>query len=508
MSGPTGTLSLAVFATMAPLAGQAAPPIKLVLTLALLVGLLQLAMGLALSAQKFHSPYRVVGFTAGAALVIAAQLRSFFRDTIAAGSGFLASIRDAVLHAGAADPWIVATALVTLAASWAARRVVPRIPHMLVAMIAGSAFAYLLAITGEAEVPMIGTLPQAFPPLSLPSFDLAEWRRLAPPALALTVLALAQAVSVARAVAVKSGQRLDGNQEFIGQGLSNIVGAFTSSYPSSGSFNRVWLNYDAGAKTPLAACFSAGFLLVIVLAVAPLGAHLPLAVMAALLVLVALGLIDVVEMRRIVRASRGEGLVLLATFLSALVLQLEFAIFLGVLTSLLLYLNRTTHPHLTPVAPDTTSRHRRFADPTDRHAGMSAARAAAWTARSSSAPSTTCARSSTTAGSHAQRHLLLIGTGISCRCRRRRAPRNEAKLSREAGGALYLCKLKPRVAELLARGGFLELIGRDNVFDTKDEAIRAIYARLDSERCRVCTARIFSECQVLLPDGSPRIVQA
>ena len=112
--------------------------------------------------------------------------------------------------------------------------------------------------------------------------------------------------------------------------------------------------------------------------------------------------------------------------------------------------------------------------------------------------------------SHAhQPHLLLIGTGINfIDVAGAELLANEAKLSREAGGALYLCKLKPRVAELLVRGGFLELIGRDNVFDTKDEAIRAIYARLDSERCRVCTARIFSECQVLLPDGSPRIVQA
>ena len=82
---------------------------------------------------------------------------------------------------------------------------------------------------------------------------------------------------------------------------------------------------------------------------------------------------------------------------------------------------------------------------------------------------------------------------------------NEAKVSVAAGGALYLCKLKPVVHEFLDRGGFLELVGRDRVFDTKGEAIRAIYARLDAERCRTCTARIFNECQTVLPDGSRRI---
>ncbi len=314
MSGPTNTLSLAVFATMAPLATPGSPDyVKLVLTLALLIGLMQLAMGLARlgTLVNFISHTVIVGFTAGAGLlIIAAQVPNFFGIPIPAGTGFFSSLREAATHGGAADPWIVATGLVTLIAAIAARRFIPRIPYMIVAMVVGSLFAYGLAVTGKASVPTIGTLPRGLPPLSLPSFDPAVWRSLAPAALALTVLALAQAVSVARAVAVRAGQRIDGNQEFIGQGLSNITGAFASGYPSSGSFNRIWLNFEAGARTPLAAVFSAIFLLVTVVAVAPLGAHLPLAVMAALLFSVAWGLIDVAEMRRIVRTSRGEALVL------------------------------------------------------------------------------------------------------------------------------------------------------------------------------------------------------
>ncbi len=348
MSGPTNTISLAIFATMAPLAAPGSPGyVKLVLTLALIVGLIQLAMGLARlgTLVNFISHTVIVGFTAGAGLlIIAAQIRNFFGIPIPAGAHFFESLRAAVTHAGSADPWIIATSVATLAAAVAARRLVPRVPYMIVAMIAGSVFAYGLAVLGKATVPTIGTLPSGFPPLSLPSFDPADWRRVAPAALALTVLALAQAVSVARAVALRTGQRIDGNQEFIGQGLSNIVGAFASGYPSSGSFNRVWLNFEAGAKTPLAAASSAAFLLVIVLAVAPLGAHLPLAVMAAMLVVVALGLIDVAEVRRIVRTSPSEALVLVVTFLSTLALQLEFAIFLGVLTSLL----RLPQPHDAP----------------------------------------------------------------------------------------------------------------------------------------------------------------
>jgi SulP family sulfate permease len=104
-----------------------------------------------------------------------------------------------------------------------------------------------------------------------------------------------------------------------------------------------------------------------------------------------------------------------------------------------------------------------------------------------------------------RRHLLLIGTGINfIDVAGAELLVDEAKASRDAGGALYLCKLKPVVQKLLKRGGYVDLIGRAHILDTKDEAIRAIYARLDVGRCRTCTARIFNECQTVLPDGSHR----
>ena len=514
VSGPTNTLSLAVFATVAPLATPGGPDyIKLVLTLALLIGVIQLAMGIARlgTLVNFISHTVVVGFVAGAGvLIIVAQIRNFFGIPIPAGAGFWDSLRESAAHAASANPWITATSLVTLIVAVLARRWMPRIPYMIVAMVAGSLFAYVLAATGVEIVPTLGSLPSGLPPLSLPSFDVADWRRLAPAALALTVLALVQAVSVARAVAAKSGQRIDGNQEFIGQGLSNIAGAFTSSYPSSGSFNRIWLNFEAGARTPLAAVFSALFLLVVVLAVAPLGAYLPLAVMAALLFVVAWTLIDVAQMRRIARISRGETLVLALTFISTLVVQIEFAIFVGVLASLFVYLQRTTHPHLTPVAPDRTSPQRRFIPVVDA--------TAAGPAR---CPQLALLRVDGSlffgAIEHVRdelhqarmavprRNLLLIGSGINFMdAAGADLLAKEAALSRDVERTLYVCNLKPAVHEVLRRGGFLEAIGRDCIFATKDEAIRAIYARLDSSTCRACQARIFTECQSVLPDGSVR----
>jgi len=252
------------------------------------------------------------------------------------------------------------------------------------------------------------------------------------------------------------------------------------------------------------------FLLVVVLAVAPLGAYLPLAVMAALLFVVAWTLIDVAQMRRIARISRGETLVLALTFISTLVVQIEFAIFVGVLASLFVYLQRTTHPHLTPVAPDRTSPQRRFIPVVDA--------TAAGPAR---CPQLALLRVDGSlffgAIEHVRdelhqarmavprRNLLLIGSGINFMdAAGADLLAKEAALSRDVERTLYVCNLKPAVHEVLRRGGFLEAIGRDCIFATKDEAIRAIYARLDSSTCRACQARIFTECQSVLPDGSVR----
>ena len=511
ISGPTNAMSLVVFATMAPLAAPGSGDyVTLVLTLALMVGLLQLAMGIARlgALVNFISHTVVVGFTSGAGLlIIAAQLRNFFGVPVPAGLGFFETVGAFLQRVHEIDPGITITGVATLAVAIAGKRFLRRIPYMIVAMIAGSLVGYALLRSGTFHVPTVGALPSGVPSLSLPSFDLETWRRIFPPALALTVLGLTEAVSIARAVAVKSGQRIDGNQEFIGQGLSNLVGAFSSAYPSSGSFNRSGVNYEAGARTPLAAVFSAVLLLIVLLGIAPLAAYLPLAVMAALLFMVAWGLFNLHEMLRIARTNRGEAFVLAVTFIATLAIQLEFAIFVGVLASLFVYLNRTTHPHLTPVVPDPTSAQRRF---------MAAS------AEVPDCPQLTMLRVDGSlffgAVEHVRdelhdareraperRHILLIGSGINfIDVAGAELLVQEANLTRDAGGTLYLCNLKPAVRKVLERGGFLDLIGRDRVFDTKDEAIRAIYARLDAATCSVCTARIFAECQEVLPDGSRR----
>ncbi|MFQ3789155.1 SulP family inorganic anion transporter [Halomonas sp. A29] len=347
VSGPTAALSIALFATLRPFAEAGSSEfIVLVLTLTFLAGVFQLLLGLArlgvLVDLVSHSV--VTGFTAGAALIIAtSQLPYALGLSALENSGFLALWPRLLERLGDIRPDAVLIAGFTLAACLAFRRWLPRWPGMLLALLVASLLAAWLD-PGHAEIPRIAEVPAGLPPLSMPSLSFDTLRLLTPGAIALGLLGLVEATAIARAMAVRTGERLNGNQEFIGQGLSNIGGAFFSSYVSSGSFTRSGLNASAGACSPLAAVLSALFLIPIMLVSAPLLHHVPMPAMAGLLLLVAVRLIDWHSIREALTTSRSEMAVLLVTFLSTLLLALEFAIYFGVLASLTLYLRRTTRP--------------------------------------------------------------------------------------------------------------------------------------------------------------------
>ena len=180
ISGPTNALSLVVFAVLAPLAAPgSANFVTLALTLSLMMGAAQLAMGIARlgALVNFISHTVIVGFTAGAGLlIIAAQLKNFFGIRVDAGASFFTTLAQAASALRDLDPAVTATGVVTLVCAVLARRLIPRIPYMVVAMIVGSLVGYALIRFGGASIPVVGTLPSAFPALSLPSFDPDTWR--------------------------------------------------------------------------------------------------------------------------------------------------------------------------------------------------------------------------------------------------------------------------------------------------------------------------------------------
>ena len=336
VTGPANAISLMTMSLIVPLAVEgSAKYVSLVLTLTFMVGVIQLLLGL-IRAGKFvdivpHSV--VVGFTVGAAvLIMNSQLAPALGIEHTRGLSIFANLQSLASHLGSTS----LTALVTcIATALACILWLPwnrTIPALLIGVVAGSLighFALTLPLLG-GELKMVAPIPSGWPPLSSPDLSVATLTSLALPALTMTLIALTEAMAIARAVAMKYHDKLDGNQEMLGQGMANLAGAFFSAYPSSGSFNRSGVNVQSGARTPVSAICAAVFLVIILMMVSPYVTLLPLAVVSGLLFLVAWGLIDVAEIRRIWQHEPEQRVPLLVTGIATVTVSLEWAIILGI----------------------------------------------------------------------------------------------------------------------------------------------------------------------------------
>ncbi|NVD06456.1 SulP family inorganic anion transporter [Vibrio sp. JPW-9-11-11] len=347
ISGPTAALSVIVFTTVSQFADPGTPLyIQLCFTLTLCAGLVQLLFGLLRfgAVVNFVSHSVVLGFTAGAALIIAiSQLKHVLGLHYASGETAIENVNLLFSHLGQLDIKEMVIGVITIATCILVKQAAPKAPHMLLATLVAMGAAYGMNLFGN-DVALVGEVSSAYLSLSSPFIGLAHLESMLGGVIAVAMLGLVEAISIGRSVAIKSRQQLDSNQEFIGQGLSNVVGSFFSCYVSSGSFTRSGVNYTSGAKTPLAAVFAGLILLVIMALFVQYAAYIPIAGMGGLLLVVAWNLVDFHHIKTLFEQDIKETVVLVATFVAALVLHLEWAIYVGVVASLFFYLRRTSQP--------------------------------------------------------------------------------------------------------------------------------------------------------------------
>jgi len=517
VSGPTNANSLALFATLAPLAVVGSPDyIALALAVTVLVGIMQLAIGtLRLgSLAHFISPAALRGFMAGAAALIALYaLPDLLGLPSPSAHRVTALAEHLVSHIGEATPAALAVGTVTLAISLAMRRLRPRWPYMLIGIAAGTALAYALARLGPAtgaaadamRVAVVGPVPAVWPRLHVPAVDLRTLPDLVGIAFALTIVALGQSISIAKAVADRSGQHIDANREFRGQGLSNIVGGFFSSYVSCGSLNRSIPNLEAGAKTPLAAVFASLWLLALLAVSGSLLALIPMPAIAALLLLVSWSLFDLPGWQRLWRFSRQDFAVAATTFAATVTIRLEVAILLGTILSLVTHVWRTSKPAMRTMGFDSTEPARPFVVRADVAAPLpecpqlkmirmegevyfGAVSHVSDQLRDLRAP----------AGS--PKHLLVMAKSMNfIDLPAAEMWRAELVARRTMGGDLYFHRPRAPVIALWQKVGFMAELGADHVFPAKRVAIATIFDRLDRGICAHCTVRLYEECRSLPP---------
>ena len=505
VSGPTNANSLALMATIAPLAAVGSPGyIELVLAVTVIVGVLQLLVGgLRLGAiANFISPAALLGFMSGASLLIAVFA---LRDVLGGYPEHAHRAGDVLRAVAESMPNLSALAVgaLTIAVTLAARRIDRRWPSMLIGLAAGTMLAYAFDHSQRFEhVRTVGAIAGALPPLHVPQLRWSQLGELLPVALALAIVAIGQSISIARAVAERSGQRIDANREFIGQGLSNVAGGFFSSYLSCGSLNRSMPNYEAGARTPLAGVFSAAILLALLLLAAPLAAELPLAAVGGLLLVVAASLLDLAAWRRLAVASRTDFWTAMTTAVSMLVVRIEMAILVGTGLSLVAYLYRASRPAMRTMGFDTMAPERHFvvlddvAHPLPECPQIKLLRMEGPVFFGAAAYVADTLHALREPPHDARKHLLVMAKSMNFIDVAGEAVwRDELRARRAAGGNLYFHRPRPQVLQMWRRTGFLEQLGEDHVFPDKQTALAAIYRRIDPDYCRTrCTARVTFEC--------------
>ncbi|MDH5682172.1 MAG: SulP family inorganic anion transporter, partial [Spirochaetota bacterium] len=503
ITGPTTAISLVVFATLTGLGLEAGTGqyVNMALLLAFMTGIFQLSMGLARlgTLVNFISHSVVIGFTAGAAILIAtSQLKHLFGLQYKNASHFYDNILLLINNFSGLNWQSLVVGLVTLVVMISFRLMLPKLPGvgMLVGMVTGAILTVSMGWVADG-VKVVGSLPSALPDLVAPDASYEGVKKLVSGALVIAMLGLMEAVSIARSVALNSGQRIDGNQEFIGQGISNMVGAFFSSYACSGSFTRTGLNYQAGAKTAFSAVFSAIWLIAILFFVRDLAVYLPIASMAAVILLVAYNLIDFHHIKSIAKVDLSEAAVMAVTFLATLLFEIEFAIYIGAFLSIGMYLKRSAVTRVLVRVPEPPKR--QFETNPDlpecpqfgivRLEGDLYFAAVTYVIRKIS---------DQYQAKPGQTKLLIVMSAV-----------NHIDISgiesihyilekrRDNGGDVFFYGLNPHVLKLFKKSGLLEKVGEENLFSDKEQAIEQIVFGLDTGICAKCKLRVFWECDII-----------
>lgn len=356
-AGPTNAISMVIFSTMATVSVGGVHILNLpeevrmtyIFGLALFCGLIQVGMGLARLGDlaNFISHSVMVAFTTGAALLIGmGQVKTVLGIPGPKKAGFFHQIFDVLHGLPQANYWCVGLAALTIVLAISFKRVSRRFPASLAALAVVTAIAWYFKVD-QHGVRLVGIIPNVIPPLSVPpAFDLSAVRDLFMPALALALLGTVESLAIGKQLASVRNDCFDGSQELIGQGLANMAAGVTSGIPGCGSFTRSALMVTSGGRTRMGTVFSGVLALPMLFVLAPFFAWLPLPALGGILLIIAAGMIDIEAIRLCLVATRIDRIVLSMTFASTLIFDLEKAIFIGVLLSLVLFIYKTAHPRV------------------------------------------------------------------------------------------------------------------------------------------------------------------
>ncbi len=344
-TGPAALVSFLVLTALVPLAKpESTEFIALAIILALMIGIIQLLMGIFKLGfiMNFISHSVISGFTTAAAIIIATtQIPSLFGYQVEKHEyvflNFYEILKDVpqthllTLAIGLTSVFLILLAKKKLSKSF---------PSALIIMVIGIFISYLLDFP-EKGVEVIGNVDANLRLPTIPNLSFKQVSALLPSGLIIAVIGFVEGYAISKAISLKSKQKIDVNQELIGQGLGNIASSIFKGYPIAGSFSRTAINYSAGAVTGLSSVFVSLFVLVTILFLTPLLSFLPKAILSAVVISALIDLIEFSKFRETFNLSGTDGIVITTTFLFSFMLKPDDAIFIGIVVSLILFLRKT-----------------------------------------------------------------------------------------------------------------------------------------------------------------------
>lgn len=343
-TGPVAIVSFLVFSTLVPLAEPgSAEYIALASVLAVLSGLMLFALGMfRLGSLMRFIPHAVVtGFASAAAIIIAiTQLPSLMGFVSVQGEFMLPSIVDVALHLPAAHIPTALVGILSLALLWWFKRAMPHVPAALIVLLGSVGAAYVLRFD-QLGIALVGSIPATLP---LPDFSTITFvmsLALLSKALVIAIVGFVGTYSIAHSFQNRRGRQMfDVNQELVGQGIANILAGIFRGFPVSGSFSRTAINTEAGAKTGISSVCASSFILVALFVLGPALALIPLATLAAVIIVSVIDLIEIKNIRVMYHLSHTDGVVAIITFATALIVKPDDAVLIGVIVALALFIQR------------------------------------------------------------------------------------------------------------------------------------------------------------------------
>ncbi len=506
-TGPVNASSLLVLPVLLAVASPGSPDYLLAASLvAIMAGIFRIILALLRFGALVTLASRsvLIGFTAGAAVHIAiGQVKHLLRLDVPAMPELYRTVAAIFERATASHPPSLALGLGALALLIAFRQFGRRFPAALLAIAASAIAVWAFDLDGRGVI-IVGAIPRSLPPPTwvttgaLPDFGLV--RSLLVGSMAVAALGLIEATAASQTLARLSGERLNSNQEFFGQGLANIACGLFSGYACSGSFTRSALAQQAGARTHLTGVITGLTILCGMVALAPVVGFVPRPAIAGVLLAVAWGMPDRQGIRRALRTSRAESAIMIITFCATLVLPLDFAVLSGIVFSLAFFVIRSSLPRVFSVVPDPTFRH--FIDssqaPVCPQLGVMDIRGPLFFGAVYHIEEELRHNHEKHPG---QNILALRMQGVDiCDLSGIEMLEATVRTYRELSGDVYLIRPRRPVLEKMEQSGFLDdVLGRDHVLQS-ESAIEFLFNEvIDPVICTYeCEQRVFAECQTIV----------